>query len=75
MSRRKLSFTRACVEVAFIVFLFYANLLMGEFTVSNRHHKTWGAAFADIFTPQTFAIALFSAVVGFLFFEALRRRA
>ena len=29
---------RAVVEVAFIVFLFYANLLMGEFERSGKGH-------------------------------------
>ncbi len=63
------------MEVGFIMFLFYANLLMGEFTVSNGRGKTWSAAFADIFTGKNFAIALFSAVVGFLVFDGLRKRA
>jgi hypothetical protein len=65
---------RACVEVSFIIFLFYSNLLMGEFTVVNGRGKTWAHAFADIFTLKNFEIALVSAVVGFIVFEGLRKR-
>jgi hypothetical protein len=65
---------RACGEVAFIIFLFYSNLLMGEFTVGNGRGKTWACAFADIFTLKNFEIALVSAVVGFTVFEGLRKR-
>ena len=72
--RRMLEVLRGCVEVAFIVFLFYSNLLMGEFTVGNGRGKTWAYAFADIFTLKNFEIALVSAVVGFTVFESLRKR-
>jgi hypothetical protein len=65
---------RAAVEVAFILFLFYANLLMGEFTRANGHGKTLGSALADIFTLTNFLIGALAAVVGYLFFERLRRR-
>jgi hypothetical protein len=65
---------RASTEVAFIIFLFYSNLLMGEFTVSNGRGKTWVAAFADIFTLKNFGIALISASVGFVVFESFRRK-
>ncbi len=37
---------RAVVEVAFIVFLFYSNLLMGEFTRVNGQGKTLAFALA-----------------------------
>jgi len=65
---------RACVEVAFIIFLFYSNLLMGEFTVGNGRGKTWAYAFADIFTLKNFGIALISAIAGFTVFEGLRKK-
>ncbi len=35
---------RAVIEIAFIVFLFYSNLLMGEFTHANGQGKTLGMA-------------------------------
>jgi 3-hydroxyacyl-CoA dehydrogenase len=47
--RRGIPVLRAIIEIAFIVFLFYSNLLMGEFTVSNGHGKTLAIAFHDIF--------------------------
>jgi hypothetical protein len=72
--RRSTTISRAVIEVAFIVFLFYSNLLMGEFTASSRHGKTLAFAIHDIFTETNFLIALFSALVGYLVFETLRRK-
>jgi hypothetical protein len=65
---------RAIIEVAFIVFLFYANLLMGEFTVSNRHGKTLAFALHDIVTGTNFLIALIAGLIGYVVFESLRRK-
>ena len=66
---------RAIIEVGFIVFLFYSNLLMGEFERSGMGEKkglVW--AMADVFTSQNFAIALIAALVGYILFEFLRKR-
>jgi len=68
------SIWRAIVEIAFIVFLFYSNLLMGEFTVANGRDKSLGAAFSDIFTVVNFLIAIASALIGYIVFEYLRKR-
>ncbi len=65
---------RAVIEMAFIIFLFYSNLLMGEFTVANGHGKTLAAAVYDIFTLTNFLIALVSAGIGYVVFEYLRRK-
>jgi hypothetical protein len=65
---------RAVIEMAFIIFLFYSNLLMGEFTVANGHGKTLAAAVYDIFTMANFLIALISAGIGYVAFEYLRRK-
>jgi hypothetical protein len=65
---------RALVEVAFIVFLFYSNLLMGEFTVANGQGKTLAFALHDIITGTNFLIALVSACIGYVIFEFLRKR-
>jgi hypothetical protein len=62
------------IEVAFIVFLFYSNLLMGEFTVTNGLGKSLAFALHDIFTGTNFVIAAASALIGYLVFEYLRRR-
>ncbi len=67
-------FVRALIEVAFILFLFYANLLMGEFTRSSGHGKTLQFALQDIFTLENFTIGLTSALIGYLVFEYLRRK-
>jgi hypothetical protein len=73
-SRRLAAVARAAVEVASILFLFYSNLLMGEFTRSNSHSKTLASALFDVFTLTNFLIGLLAALVGYLFFEHLRKR-
>jgi hypothetical protein len=73
--RRKLApVLRAVVEVSFIVFLFYSNLLMGEFTRHTGTGKTLSAALHDILTPASLAIGLISALIGYLIVEFLRKR-
>ncbi len=64
---------RAVVEVASIIFLFYSNLLMGEFTGSAAPGKTLLFALHDIFTGKNFLIAMISALVGYGVFETLRK--
>ncbi len=72
MKRR---FLRAVTEIGFIIFLFYANLLMGEFTHSGAaRRKGLAWAILDIFTETNFAIALTAAVVGYFAFEYLRKQ-
>ncbi|MGA2653366.1 MAG: hypothetical protein ABSF28_22815 [Terracidiphilus sp.] len=68
------SLLRAVVEIAFIIFLFYSNLLMGEFTVSNGHGKSLAYALNDILTTTNYVIALVSAFVGYVVFEHLRKK-
>ena len=64
---------RAVIEVGFIVFLFYSNLLMGEFELSGRGHEMgWAWALADIFTINNFAIAIAAALIGYAIVEFLR---
>jgi hypothetical protein len=66
---------RAAIEVGFIVFLFYANLLMGEYERSGMA-RTRGLAWAacDILTAPNFVIALVAALVGYVVFEFLRKK-
>lgn len=71
--RKSARFWRAVIEVAFIIFLFYANLLMGEFTASSGRGKSLAFALKDIFTRTDFAIALISAFIGYVVFESLRK--
>jgi hypothetical protein len=73
--RNKLTpFWRAVVEVTFIIFLFYSNLLMGEFTSANERGKTLTFALHDFITPKNFIIALISALIGYSAFEYLRKK-
>ena len=48
------------IEVGFIIFLFYSNLLMGEFTRANGREKTLAFAVEDIFSFANPAIAVIS---------------
>ena len=63
------------IEVGFIIFLFYSNLLMGEFERSGMGQKR-GLAWAirDVLTVSNFEIAAISALIGYLLFEFLRTR-
>ena len=62
--RLRIRIARALIEVAFIIFLFYSNLLMGEFTATNGQGKTLAFAIRDIITPTNFAIAVVAALIG-----------
>ncbi len=66
---------RALIEIGFIIFLFYSNLLMGEYT-RTLMGRGRGLTFAveDIFTEANFAIAVTAALIGYLIFEFLRKR-
>jgi hypothetical protein len=66
---------RAVIEVGFIVFLFYSNLLMGEFERSGMGQKKGVAwAIGDVFTGANFEIAMIAALIGYGLFEFLRKR-
>jgi hypothetical protein len=66
---------RMLIEIGFIVFLFYSNLLMGEFERSGmgrRNGLLW--ALSDVFTIRNFEIAIVAATIGYLLIEFLRDR-
>jgi hypothetical protein len=72
---RKLTPTwKALVEVGFIIFLFYSNLLMGEFTRANGQGKSLAFAVEDIFSVTNLVIAVISGLFGYLVFNYLRDR-
>ncbi len=67
--------SRALIEMGFIIFLFYANLLMGEYERSGAAQKQgfiW--AVGDVLTPGNFLIALVSSFLGYIIFEFLRKK-
>lgn len=64
---------RAAIETAFIIFLFYSNLLMGEFTASSGRGKSLAFALKDILTGKNFLIAIISALGSYVVFESLRK--
>jgi fructose-specific phosphotransferase system IIC component len=66
---------RAVVETGFIIFLFYSNLLMGEYTRSGAARgKTLPEAIGDILTLDNFIIAIISALIGYVVVEYLRKK-
>jgi len=66
---------RALIEMSSILFLFYSNLLMGEFTRSGRGQgKSLIWAIKDIFTGKNFLIAIVAAFIGYMVLEFLRSR-
>jgi len=72
---RKLTPTwKALIEVSFIIFLFYSNLLMGEFTRASGRGKSLSFAVEDIFSVTNLVIAVISGFLGYLVFSYLRKR-
>jgi hypothetical protein len=67
-------FYRAVIEIGFIIFLFYSNLLMGEFTRSSPQRISLAYAMRDMVTWENFVIANISALIGYVVFEFLRRK-
>lgn len=65
---------RAVIEIAFIIFLFYSNLLMGEYNASVGRGKSLLVALNDIFTAANFLIAVLAALIGYVVFEFLRKK-
>ena len=64
---------RAVVEVGFIIFLFYSNLLMGEMerTAAGRDKGLlW--ELHDISTRENFLVAVVAGLIGYALVERLR---
>jgi hypothetical protein len=66
---------RMLIEIGFIIFLFYSNLLMGEFEHSGMAQQRGLAwALADVFTAPSLEIAIVAATIGYVLLEFLRTR-
>jgi hypothetical protein len=66
---------RGVTEVGFIIFLFYSNLLMGEFTRSGMERgRGFVWAVEDVFTSANLAIAVIAALIGYFVVEFLRKK-
>lgn len=64
---------RAIIEVGFIIFLFYSNLLMGEMERSaSGRNKGLMWDLHDIFTRKNFIVAVVASMIGYLVVERLR---
>jgi hypothetical protein len=63
------------LEMSFIIFLFYANLLMGEFERSGSGAaKGLQWALHDIFTTRSIFIAILAAFIGHFIFDFFRNK-
>jgi len=66
---------RALIEVGFIIFLFYSNLLMGEFERSGGgRQKGLRWALSDVVTTRNLEIGIVASLIGYLLVEFLRAR-
>jgi hypothetical protein len=64
---------RAVVEVSFIIFLFYSNLLMGEMERSaNGRDKGILWDMHDIVTGKNLLVAAVAGLIGYVLVERLR---
>jgi hypothetical protein len=71
----KKSVGRALVEVGFIIFLFYSNLLMGEMERSGMGRNRgllW--SIEDMLSVTNFMIAVVAALIGYVTVEFLRKK-
>lgn len=71
---RAVKVRRAVIEVAFIIFLFYSNLLMSEFTSGKGKGKSLLLALKDIVTLEDFLIAVVCGLAAYIGFEFLRKQ-
>ena len=68
------SFSRGALEALLILFLFYSNLLMGEFERSGAGQaKGLAWAMGDIFTVANGIIGVACAMIGAAFAEFFRK--
>jgi len=73
--KRRNTVVRAVIEIGFIIFLFYANLLMGEYTATNdTATKTLLDGLRDIYTYKNFGIAIVCSIIGYVVVEYLRKK-
>ncbi len=73
-SRKSTPIKRTIVEIGFILFLFYSNLLMGEFTRTNGQGKTLLFAVKDIFSPFNLGVGIVAGLTGYVVVEYLRKQ-
>lgn len=75
MTTLRTNLLRALIEAGFIMFLFYSNLLMGEFERSGMGQaKGLAWAIGDVFTLANFLIGSIAALIGYALVEFLRNR-
>jgi hypothetical protein len=66
---------RILLEMAFILFLFYANLLMGQYNLGHSFaDKPILVAISNICTVDNLIIGIAAAFVGHVAFDYLRKR-
>jgi hypothetical protein len=75
MTTLRTNLLRALIEAGFIMFLFYSNLLMGEYERSGMGQvKGLAWAIDDVLTMSNFLIGSIAALIGYALVEFLRNR-
>lgn len=66
----------ALAEIGFIMFLFYTNLLMGQFMRGRiaEHAANIITVLYDVITPANALIGFIGAVIGYFCIEGIRKR-
>lgn len=75
LSERRRVVYRAILEMGFIIFLFYSNLLMGQYNLGhNFSQRPILDALKNIFTIDNFGLAVIAAFIGHVAFDRMRKR-
>jgi hypothetical protein len=75
LSIMKNKILRALIEVLFIDFLFYSNLLMGEYMRTGlAYERGFAWAVENIFTTVNVIIGVIAAIIGYAVVEFLRQK-
>jgi hypothetical protein len=66
---------KALLEMGFIIFLFYSNLMMGQYNFGHSFAtRSLLEAMRNIFTLDNFVIAVVAAFIGHVVFDQVRKR-
>jgi hypothetical protein len=75
ISERRRAVYKALIEIGFIIFLFYSNLLMGQYNLGhNFAQRPILEAIKNICTIDNFGLAVIAAFIGHVAFDRIRRR-
>ncbi len=75
LSERRRAFYSSLIEMSFIIFLFYSNLLMGQYNLGHDFaQRPIFEAMKNVFTIDNFGVAVTAAFIGHVAFDSMRKR-